>query len=70
MSEVNRLVAEVTQKQQEVHKRIKVHKDGAERNHRRILRSGLIETVLYLVITLFQVYTVHKWLLGSNMLGR
>jgi len=70
MSEVIGLVAQVTQKQQEVHKRIKVHKDGAERNHRRILRSGLIETVLYLVITLFQVYTVHKWLLGSNMLGR
>jgi len=70
MTEVNRLVAQVNQKQQEVHKRIKVHMDGAERNHKRILRSGLIETVLYLVITLFQVYTVHKWLLGSNMLGR
>ena len=70
MSEVNKLVSQMQTKQTNVHKRIKGHEENARRNYRRIRRSGMIETVLYLVISLFQVYTVHQWLLSKNMLGR
>lgn len=70
MKEVNRLVTEMQKKQREVHKRIKGHEGDARRNRKRISRSGAIETALYLAITLFQMYTVRNWLLGSNVLGR
>lgn len=70
MNEVNKLVSQMVRKQQDAHRRIKKHEDDAARNRRKIMRSGIIETVLYLAITLFQVYTIHNWLLSSNMLGR
>lgn len=70
MSEVNSLVSQVQKKQQNVHHRIKGHEGDARRNYKRIVRSGTIETVLYILITCFQVYTVRKWLLGNTMLGR
>jgi len=70
MEDVQQVVSQMQKKQRDVQKRIKSHEGDAKRNYRKILRSGMMETVLYIVITLFQVYTVHKWLLGSNMLGR
>ncbi|KAL7527420.1 hypothetical protein ACHAXR_004119, partial [Thalassiosira sp. AJA248-18] len=69
MTEVNRLVSQLQSKQQNVHHRIKGHENDARRNYKRIVRSGWIETALYIVITLFQVYTVRKWLLSKNVLG-
>lgn len=70
IKEVNDLVSQMQKHQSNVHNRIKGHENDARRNYKRIVRSGMIETVLYLVITLFQIYTVHKWLLSNNALGR
>lgn len=70
ISEVKALVSELQKKHSNVHNRIKGHESLSKRNYRRIVRSGMVETGLYLAITLFQVYTVQKWLLSSNMLGR
>lgn len=69
MNQVNRLVGEMQTKQQNVHKRMKGHESDARRNYRRIVRSGTVETLLYIAITLFQVYTVRNWLLSKNVLG-
>ncbi|KAL7527417.1 hypothetical protein ACHAWF_002165 [Thalassiosira exigua] len=69
-SEVNRLVSEMQRRQQSAQKRMKGHEGDARRNYKRIVRSGQMETVLYVLITLFQVRTVHKWLLSQNVLGR
>ena len=70
MTEVNSLVSEMQQKQSAVHQRIKSHEGIAKRNYQRIKKSGMLETVLYLLITGYQVYTVHNWLLSTNSLGR
>ena len=70
MSQVNNLVSQMQQRQSAVQQRIKSHEGIAKRNYQKIKKSGIIETLLYLVITGYQVYTVHNWLLSSNSLGR
>jgi len=70
MREVKTAISEIQKRQMEARKRLKSHEGDARRNYRRILRSGGIETVLYVLITVMQVYTVHKWLLSNNILGR
>mmetsp|Transcript_36881 Transcript_36881/g.75187 ORF Transcript_36881/g.75187 Transcript_36881/m.75187 type:complete len:390 (+) Transcript_36881:60-1229(+) len=70
MTEVNNLVSQMQQKQSSVHQRIKSHEGISKRNYQRIKKSGIVETLLYLLITGYQVYTVHNWLLSTNSLGR
>ena len=70
MIELNNIVAKIMTKQSSVLSRIKGHENDASRNHRRIVRSGMMETVLYLMITGYQVYTIHQWLLSNSLLGR
>ncbi|KAL3771538.1 hypothetical protein ACHAWU_003713 [Discostella pseudostelligera] len=70
MNEVNHLVSRLQKMQTSVQHRIKGHESAAKRNAKKIARSGMVETALYLVTALFQVYTVHKWLLGNATLGR
>ena len=70
MSEMNSLVMQLQQRQGAMLKRSKGHEMQARRNYKRIARSGMIETLLYLVITGFQVYTIHSWLLRNSLLGR
>ena len=70
MNEINSVVNQVQKKQANVHNRIKGHESTARRNYKKIIRNGIVQTVLFLVITLFQLYTIHKWLLSNNTLGR
>lgn len=70
MSEINSLVMQLQQRQGAMMKRVKGHEAQARRNSKRIARSGMIETVLYLLITGFQVFTIHSWLLRNSLLGR
>lgn len=70
MSEINTLIMQVQQKLSGLMKKSKGLEVHARRNRRRISRSGMIETVLYLVITGFQIYTLHSWLLKNSLLGR
>ena len=70
MSEVNHVVSQIQRLQGEMKDRMKVHSGDARRNQKKIAKSGMIETVLYLAITLFQLWTIRKWLLSNNVLGR
>ena len=70
MNEMNQLVNKLQKKQSAVHHRIKGHEGDARRNRKKIFRNGMAQTLLFLVITLFQVYTIHNWLLSSSTLGR
>ena len=68
---LNSMVTEMKKKHNEHHHRIKSHEAMARRNYEKMARSAKLETVLYVLITGFQVYTVHKWLLGgASLLGR
>ncbi|KAL3791821.1 hypothetical protein HJC23_002452 [Cyclotella cryptica] len=70
LSEMNSLVMQLQTRQGAFMKRSKGHELQARRNYRRIVRSGMMETLLYLLITGYQVYTIHSWLLSNSLLGR
>ena len=70
MKEVGGLVAKMQTKQQDSFHRLKFQEGYTKRNHNKILYSGMVVTGLFLVITLFQVYTLRKWLLSNSVLGR
>jgi hypothetical protein len=70
MSEMSSLVMQLQTRQGAQMKRAKGHELQARRNYRRIVRSGMLETFLYLIITGYQVYTIHAWLMGKSILGR
>ena len=67
---LNSLITEMKKKLSEHHHRIKSHEDEARRNRNRIFKKGLFQTISFLAITLFQVYTIQNWLLSNNTLGR
>mmetsp|Transcript_9576 Transcript_9576/g.19403 ORF Transcript_9576/g.19403 Transcript_9576/m.19403 type:complete len:450 (+) Transcript_9576:2-1351(+) len=70
LREIHSLTTKIMRDQAATHKRIKGHEMDARRNYRRIVRSGWMETGLYVLITGYQVYTIHRWLLSNSILGR
>ena len=70
MSNMNSLVMQLQSQHQSMMTRSKGHQVQARRNYKQIVRSGMVETVLYLIITGFQVYTIHSWLLRNSLLRR
>lgn len=50
--------------------RVRAHEQSARRNSANLAWSSKVETVLFAVITGFQVYTMRKWLLQNTLLGR
>ena len=63
------LVAEMKRKQDHHHDRMRNHKATARRNYDSLVRSGKLETLLYFLISVVQVYTVRRWLLSKSLLG-
>lgn len=66
---LNSMVMEVKKKHHEYYTRLKSHDATARRNHNNMVWSSKLETLLYMIITGVQVYTVRKWLLSSSLLG-
>ena len=64
------MTSEMAQMQHEHHNRLKNHDASAKRNYDELVRSSMLETFLFAVITGFQVYTVRKWLLSNAVLGK
>ena len=50
--------------------RIRAHEQSARRNSVNLAWSSKVETVLFALISGFQVYTMRKWLLQNSLLGR
>ena len=50
--------------------RIRAHEQSAKRNSANLAWNAKMETLLFAVISGFQVYTVRKWLLSNTLLGR
>lgn len=69
ISHLKSMVMEMRKKHQDVNHRIRSHRATAERNFASLTRNNKIMTVLYILITGVQVYTVRKWLLGNSLLG-
>jgi len=67
---LNRLLKEIREYQSSERHRLSIHASTNEHSHSRMVLSSLLETVLFMLITGFQVYTIRKWFSGSPMLGR
>lgn len=66
---LNVMVTEMKKQNQDSHRRIKSHEATARRNYENLAWSGKLETLLYILISGVQVYTIRKWLSGNSVLG-
>uniref|UniRef100_A0A7S1ZGG6 GOLD domain-containing protein n=1 Tax=Trieres chinensis TaxID=1514140 RepID=A0A7S1ZGG6_TRICV len=70
LKKLNRLLNEIKEKQQDERHRLSVHAATNEHSHSRMVLGSLLETILFMAVTGFQVYTIRKWFSGAPMLGR
>lgn len=66
---LHRILANIRDKQENERRRLEVHKATNEHSHSRMVLNSLMETVLFMVVTGFQVYTIRKWFSGNPLLG-
>ena len=69
ISRLTSLVAEIRRSIDHHNDRINNHKATARRNHNGMVFSGVVETILYVILAGIQAYTVRRWLLGPALLG-
>lgn len=67
---LRRILADIQAKQQQERHRLMVHSAMNEHSHSRMVLSSLLETILFMVVTGFQVYTIRRWFKGAPVLGR
>jgi emp24/gp25L/p24 family/GOLD len=67
---LRRLLADIQSKQSQERHRLIVHAATNEHSHSRMVLSSLMETILFMAVTGFQVYTIRKWFRGAPVLGR
>lgn len=69
ISKMNRLLNEIREKQVNERHRLSIHKAVNEHSHSRMVVGSLLETVFYIAVSGFQVYTIRKWFSGNSLLG-
>lgn len=67
---LRRLLADIQSKQSQERHRLIIHAATNEHSHSRMVLSSLLETILFMAVTGFQVYTIRKWFRGAPVLGR
>jgi formate dehydrogenase maturation protein FdhE len=67
---LRRLLADIQTKQQQERHRLIVHAATNEHSHSRMVLSSLLETILFMAVTGFQVFTIRRWFKGAPVLGR
>jgi len=66
---LNRLLNDIREKQQFEMNRLSSHYSLNQNSHRRMVVTSLLETMLYIGVSIFQVYTIRRWFRGSSLLG-
>jgi uncharacterized membrane protein YgaE (UPF0421/DUF939 family) len=69
IKDLRRLLNEIQTLQQKERRRLNVHTETNEHSHSRMVLSSLLETLLFMAITGFQVYTIRKWFSGAPVLA-
>ncbi|GKY96161.1 hypothetical protein MPSEU_000576100 [Mayamaea pseudoterrestris] len=67
---LRRLLADISNKQQQERHRLIVHAATNEHSHSRMVLGSLFETVLFMIVTGVQVWTIRRWFKGAPALGR
>ena len=69
VTKMNRLLNEIREKQVNEQHRLGIHKAVNEHSHSKMVVHSLFETVLYIAVSGFQVYTIRKWFSGNPILA-
>lgn len=67
---LRRLIADIQSRQSQERHRLLVHAATNEHSHARMVISSLVQTLLFMAVTGYQVYTIRKWFRGAPVLGR
>jgi len=70
LKSLRRLLAEIQQAQQKERRRLVVHSATNKHSHSRMVLGSLLETVFFMAVTGYQVYTIRRWFRGAPALGR
>lgn len=70
IKDLRRLLNEIQSMQQKERRRLTVHAETNEHSHSRMVLSSLFETLLFMAITGYQIYTIRRWFSGAPVLGR
>ena len=70
IKDLRRLLNEIQTMQQNERRRLTVHAETNEHSHSRMVLSSLMETLLFMAVTGYQVYTIRRWFSGAPVLGR
>ena len=70
LKSLRRLLAEIQQSQQQERRRLVVHSATNKHSHSRMVLGSLLETVFFMAVTGYQVYTIRRWFRGAPALGR
>ena len=69
MGHLSSMVGEIRRRQDHHQDMMRNHKATTRRNFDSLVRSGTLETLLYVLLTFVQLYTVRSWLLSKSLLG-
>lgn len=70
LKEMRRVLNQVQNLQQNERRRVSVQAETNEHTHSKMVLSSVIETIFFMAITGYQVYTIRKWFTGAPALGR
>jgi hypothetical protein len=63
------VLSEIQIKQQQERHRLVLHAATNEHSHSRMVLASVLETIMFLVVSSFQVYTIRRWFKGASVLG-
>lgn len=63
---MNRLLNEIKEKQTQEKHRLSLHKTMNEHSHSRMVIGSLFETLFYIAVSGYQVYTIRKWFSSNH----
>mmetsp|Transcript_57795 Transcript_57795/g.62433 ORF Transcript_57795/g.62433 Transcript_57795/m.62433 type:complete len:392 (-) Transcript_57795:258-1433(-) len=70
VKDLRRLLNEIQSMQQKERRRLTVHAETNEHSHSSMVLNSLTETLLFMAVTGYQVYTIRRWFSGAPVLGR
>jgi len=70
VKDLRRLLNDIQSMQQKERRRLTVHAETNEHSHSSMVLNSLMETLFFMAVTGYQVYTIRKWFSGAPVLGR
>lgn len=70
VKDLRRLLNDIQSMQQKERRRLTVHAETNQHSHSSMVLNSLTETLLFMAVTGYQVYTIRKWFTGAPVLGR